>query len=366
MTRKNLRRTALATGIAVALHTGAVVPALAQEEDPRQQTEGVDQQTGPESDVAEQRTLDDGEITDRMVVTGYRGSIMRAMDRKRSAVGVVDSITAEDIGRFPDQNLAESLQRITGVAIDRTNNEGSQITVRGLGPEFNLVTLNGRSMPTAGSRSFDFADLATIGVAAVDVYKTPVPALPSGGIGATVNIVTPRPLDSPGFRAVIGGKAVHETSSTDADVGNLDEVTPEIEGLISHTFFDDKFGVYLSGAYQERHNREENAEVANWSPSTAATAGAINNPFSSGTVTNNNQREDGVFWHPQNIGYGWSDLQRERINGQLVLQYAPTKHRRHDQRTRHRNLGDPGVRRLRDQYRPRSHDQGKQADRLQP
>jgi len=316
--RVNLRRSALATGIAVALHTGAVMPAFAQDEGPDQdQDSEATETTGP------LETEGTGDV-ERMVVTGYRGSVMRAMDRKRSAIGVVDSITAEDIGDFPDQNLAESLQRIPGVSIDRNNNEGSQITVRGLGPEFNLVTLNGRSMPTAGSRSFDFADLATVGVAAVDVFKTPRVSLPSGGIGATVNILTPRPLDRPGFRAVISGKAVHETSSTDADVGNLDEVTPEIEGLYSQTFFDDKFGIFLSGAYQERDNREENAEVANWSPSTAATAGAINNPFSSGSVSNNNQREDGVFWHPQNIGYGWSDLQRERINGQLVLQFAPT------------------------------------------
>src|SRR6056297_2915311 len=261
--RINLRRSALATSIAVALHAGAVMPAFAQDEDAEERE--TDAIAGPYQ--AEEDSVE------RMGVTGYRGSVMRAMDRKRNAIGVVDSITAEDIGDFPDQNLAESLQRITGVSISRNNNEGSQITVRGLGPEFNLVTLNGRSMPTAGSRSFDFADLATVGVAAVD---------------------------------------------------NLDEVTPEIEGLYSQTFFDDKFGIFLSGAYQERDNREENAEVANWSPSTAATAGAINNPFSSGSVSNNNQREDGVFWHPQNIGYGWSDLQRERINGQLVLQFAPT------------------------------------------
>jgi iron complex outermembrane recepter protein len=312
--RVNLRRSALATSIAVALHAGAVVPALGQDEDDKaRESEEI---AGPYQ--AEEDSVD------RMVVTGYRGSVMRAMDRKRNAVGVIDSITAEDIGDFPDQNLAESLQRITGVSISRSNNEGSEITVRGLGPEFNLVTLNGRSMPTAGSRSFDFADLATVGVGAVDIYKTANVALPTGGIGATVNILTPRPLDRPGFRAVLAGKAVHETSSTDASVGNLDEVTPEIEGLYSQTFFDDKFGIFLSGAYQERDNREEFAEVANWSPSTAATAGAINNPFSAGTVTNNNQREDGVFWHPQNVGYGFSDLQRERINGQLVLQYAPT------------------------------------------
>ncbi|MBS3745870.1 MAG: TonB-dependent receptor [Wenzhouxiangellaceae bacterium] len=331
MGRINLRRTALATGIAMALHTAAVMPALAQDnEQDRQSSDTNERNQEPQRQSAETtgmagpREVEDEAAVDRMVVTGYRGSVMRAMGRKRNSIGVVDSITAEDIGDFPDQNLAESLQRIPGVAIDRNNNEGSQITVRGLGPEFNLVTLNGRSMPTAGSRSFDFADLATMGISAVDVYKTPQSELPSGGIGATVNILTPRPLDRPGFRAVISGKAVHETSSTDADVGNLDEVTPEIEGLYSQTFFDDKFGIFLSGAYQERDNREENAEVANWSPATAATAGAINNPFAAGNVTNNNQRTDGVFWHPQNIGYGWSDLQRERINGQLVLQFAPT------------------------------------------
>ncbi|MCA1779815.1 MAG: TonB-dependent receptor, partial [Xanthomonadaceae bacterium] len=319
----DLRRTALATGIAIALHAGTILPALAQD-----QQQGPQQQEGAQQTDADEQNQN-GEAEDSLdlqsvTVTGYRGSVMRAMDRKRDAIGVVDSITAEDIGKFPDQNLAESLQRVTGVSIDRNNNEGSQITVRGLGPEFNLVTLNGRSMPTAGSRSFDFADLATVGVAAVDIYKTPLSSLPSGGIGATVNILTPRPLDRPGFRAVIAGKAVHETSSTDADVGNLDEVTPEIEGLYSQTFFGDKFGIFLSGAFQERDNREENAEVANWAPSNAASGSPLNNPFASGNVNNNNQRADGIFWHPQNIGYGWSDIQRERINGQLVFQYAPT------------------------------------------
>jgi len=331
MRRIKLRHTALATGIALALQTGTVVPAFAQDDDQdRQSTDTNAQDQGPEqkaqaTDVAAaagQRQAEPAAAPDRMVVTGYRGSLMRAMDRKRTAIGVTDSVTSEDLADFPDQNLAESLQRIPGVSISRVANEGSQITVRGLGPEFNLVTLNGRSMPTAGNRSFDFADLATVGVAAVDVHKTPISNLPSGGIGATVNILTPRPLDRPGFRAVISGKAVHETSSSDSDT--LDEVTPEFEGLYSQTFFDDKFGILVSGAFQERDNREEFAEVANWRPTDAATAGALNNPFASGTVDNNNQRDDGIFFHPQNVGYGFSDLQRERINGQLVLQYAPT------------------------------------------
>jgi len=331
MGRTRLRHTALATGIALALQTGTFVPAFAQDEEQDRQSTGAGaQDQGPEQDepstdvaaAAGPRRAEPGSAPDRMVVTGYRGSLMRAMDRKRTAIGITDSVTAEDLADFPDQNLAESLQRIPGVSISRVANEGSEITVRGLGPEFNLVTLNGRSMPTAGNRSFDFADLATVGVAAVDVHKTPISKLPSGGIGATVNVLTPRPLDRPGFRAVISGKAVHETSSSDSDT--LDEVTPEFEGLYSQTFFDDKFGILVSGAFQERDNREEFAEVANWRPTDPETAGPLNNPFASGSVNNNNQREDGIFFHPQNAGMGFSDLERERINGQLVFQYAPT------------------------------------------
>ncbi len=286
MRNKPFNRTPLAAGIAVALGATAAGPLQAQ---------------------------DDGAI-EEITVTGIRGSLMQSMDRKRAANGVVDAITAEDIGKFPDQNLAEALQRITGVSIDRSNNEGSRITVRGMGPEFNLVTLNGRSMPTAGGRSFDFADLATEGVSAVEIYKTTKADLPTGGIGATVNILTAKPLQNPGFQSVISAKAVHETSSSDASIADLDTFTPEIAGMISNTFADDTIGILLTASYQERDNREENAAVDNWGQ---------NLQLNGGIVNNNNQRADGIWWHPQNIGYGWSDISRDRINGQLVLQYAP-------------------------------------------
>jgi outer membrane receptor for ferrienterochelin and colicin len=84
-----------------------------------------------------------------IAVTGVRQSLINSMNSKRNAIGVVDSVTAEDIGKFPNTNLAESLQRIPGVSIDRANGAGSQVTVRGFGPDFNLVTLNGRVLPTA-------------------------------------------------------------------------------------------------------------------------------------------------------------------------------------------------------------------------
>jgi hypothetical protein len=84
---------------------------------------------------------------EEVVVTGIRGSLTSSMELKRDAQGVMDGIVAEDIGKFPDTNLAESMQRVSGVSIDRSLGEGSRVTVRGVGPDFNLVLLNGRQMP---------------------------------------------------------------------------------------------------------------------------------------------------------------------------------------------------------------------------
>ncbi|HSX51924.1 MAG TPA: TonB-dependent receptor plug domain-containing protein, partial [Cellvibrio sp.] len=110
----------------------------------------------------------DGTV-EEVMVTGIRASVVQAMDTKRNAVGVVDAISAEDIGKMPDSNLAESLQRITGLSINRSDGEGSQVTARGIGAELNMVTLNGRVMPAvkngetgdAATRAYDFANLAS-------------------------------------------------------------------------------------------------------------------------------------------------------------------------------------------------------------
>ncbi|MCG8371711.1 MAG: TonB-dependent receptor plug domain-containing protein, partial [Proteobacteria bacterium] len=150
---------------------------------------------------------DDDEPIEEIVVTGIRGSLTTSAEIKRNESGVVDAITSEDIGKFPDANLAESLQRITGVSIDRANGEGNQITVRGLGPNFNMVTLNGRQMPAASSpeqesissatqsRAFNFNQIASESVSAVNVYKTARANLTPGGMGATVDVRTARPFD---------------------------------------------------------------------------------------------------------------------------------------------------------------------------
>jgi TonB-dependent receptor len=269
---------------------------------------------------------DSPETPDDVVVTGIRASLREAVDIKRNAQGVVDAISAEDIGKFPDTNLAESLQRITGVSIDRSNGEGSFVTVRGFGPEYNLVTLNGRQMPTASlgdgasapaSRSFDFANLASEGIAAVEVYKTGRAAVPSGGIGSSINIRTPRPLDRPGTRGSIAAKAVLDTSRNEGE-----PITPEVSGIFSTTMADDRIGILLSGTYQRRKASVNSASVG-------FRDGFLGSENNWGTLPNNAQQQNrptgnDVYEIPQSAAYDLIDIDRERINGQLVLQAKPT------------------------------------------
>ena len=160
---------------------------------------------------------------DTVVVTGIRASLQSSMNLKRDSQGVVDGIVAEDIGKFPDTNLAEALQRISGVSIDRTSSgEGQKITVRGLGPDYNLVLLNGRQMPASNlgpggagassARSFDFSNLASESISAVNVYKTGRADNPTGGIGATIDVRTARPLEADPVVS-LGLKSVYDESN---------------------------------------------------------------------------------------------------------------------------------------------------------
>ena len=268
---------------------------------------------------------------DTIVVTGIRRSLEASSDVKRNAQGVVDAITAEDMGKFPDTNLAESLQRVTGVSIDRRNGEGSAVTVRGFGPDFNLVLLNGRQMPTAfldggapASRSFDFADLASEGIAGVRIYKTGRAALPTGGIGSTLNILTARPLDAPGLRYTVGVKGVIDNSGTTLD--DETSISPDVSGLYSNTFADNRIGVTIAGAYQERQSGVSQfgtssgwrgayrGDENNW--------GTLPQPPNDVNVTNRPGPDD-IYSVPQNANYSLTQINRERINGQLALQYQP-------------------------------------------
>lgn len=262
-------------------------------------------------------------------VTGIRSSITAAADVKREADGVVDAISAEDIGDFPDSNLAESLQRIPGVSIDRANGEGNQISVRGFGPSFNLVTLNGRQMPGASSpkqenadsalqpRSFNFADISAEAVTGVQIHKTTNVHMPTGGIGATVNIATARPLDMADF--VLSGSAnfLYDDSN---EVG--DDFTPEVSGIVSKTWdFGDTgaFGVLVNASYSERDSREEIVSSDGW----LRNARGWNSNVDESAV--DPSLNPGVIFTPRNLVTDISDHSRTRENAQVVLQFAPNE-----------------------------------------
>ncbi|RZM12358.1 MAG: TonB-dependent receptor [Sphingomonas sp.] len=319
--------------------------------------------TGPSEIPATTPQTDPAETaSDDIVVTGIRASLRASADIKRDGQGIVDAISAEDIGKFPDTNLAESLQRITGVSIDRSNGEGSFVTVRGLGPEYNLVVLNGRQLPTAtigdgngapSSRAFDFANLASEGIAALEVYKSGRATVPSGGIGSTINIRTPRPLDKAGTRGSLAVRGVVDTSQN-----GKNDITPEVSGIFSTTFADDRIGVLLTGTYQKRNASVNQANVGyrdgylgaenNWGslaqPGQFATA---SDPRDVRNITNRPDPTD-VYEVPQNASYDVNNIKRERINGQLVLQARPTDaltatvdytYSRNEVTTRNNNVG---------------------------
>lgn len=268
---------------------------------------------------------------DTVTVTGIRGSLNQSMGIKRDSAGVVDAISAEDIGKFPDTNLAESLQRITGISIERRDGEGAQITARGFGPQFNMVTLNGRQIPGAdafgspgqvpiggvdgGTRAFNFAQLASEAISALEVYKTGQATVPSGGIGATINIQTDRPFNHTGVVASAGVKALYDDSQPfDTDL------TPEISGIFSYTTDDKVWGVGVSASYQKRHGGSvqatENAwNIQRWTgtdPALRAGANLVNAP-----------QIGQLYAMPNDLRYAFADFERERINGQAVLQFAP-------------------------------------------
>jgi TonB-dependent receptor len=243
----------------------------------------------------------------------------------------VDAISAEDMGDFPDTNLAESLQRITGVSIDRERGEGARITVRGLGPDFNLVTLNGRQMPTTSGlgRSFDFGNLASEGISAVEVFKSGRADVPTGGMGALINVRTTRPLDAPGFRATAAASGMYDESRTDLSDTNF---TPEISGLVSATFMDDRIGVSLSAVRQERESGGATASVGGWRTFSGETdncwCGAGPSEWGgippAGDPKQQNRPGPGdIYSVPQVIGYELADYDRTRTNGQLTLQFRP-------------------------------------------
>ena len=230
---------------------------------PDQTTTGTSTAATTTSKPDEKDTQSMGEIS----VTGYAQSVEKAIEIKRDATGQVDAIMAEDIGKFPDQNLAESLQRIPGVEIVREGGEGRQISVRGLSPEFVRVRLDGmEALTTTGAndnsggnnrgRSFDFNVFASELFNKIEVRKTDQADIGEGSLGATVDFTTPRPFD---FNRFVAAADVTGGYNEYADKGNY-----KASYLIGTIFDEGRMGIMASFAYNHRNILEQGSGTVRW------------------------------------------------------------------------------------------------------
>lgn len=251
-----------------------------------------------------------------IVVTGFRASLANALNIKRREAGVVDAISAEDIADFPDTNLAESIQRIPGVSIDRDAGEGRSITVRGLSSEFTRTRINGIEAQATTSatdssggvnrgRGFDFNVFASELFNNITVRKTASAEVEEGSLGATVDLKTSRPFDKPGFQAAMSGQYGYNDLSENWD--------PRFAGLISNTWADGQLGALFSIAYSEKESLEEGFSSVRWGPA-SGDSGFLNTsvlPNPAGT------------YHPRIPRYGRLEHGQKRLGATLSFQARP-------------------------------------------
>lgn len=235
-------RALLSTSAVAAVLLGAM-PAAAQ-----------DQQQSEQPQQAPEASSED------IVVTGIRSSLQGALNAKRNAAQVLDAISAEDIGKFPDKNVGEALQRVTGVQLTRSVGEGSGITIRGADPSLNRVEINGvtaLSTTVGGGRDVDFRDLPSEFVNRLEVVKSATADMTEGGVGGTVRVITRRPFDN-GGKPYLAGSA----QAIYADIG--DHMDPRLALIGSDTFANGTIGVLVSGTFENRNVESHQARTTGW------------------------------------------------------------------------------------------------------
>ncbi|WP_440903394.1 TonB-dependent receptor [Catenovulum sp. SX2] len=275
--------------------------------------------------------------TEVIQVKGFRSSLNKSLLTKRASVNALESISAEDIGKFPDQNIAESLQRVPGVAISREGGEGRRITLRGLGPDFTRTTLNGMEIPAItdeldssvsalnGGRAFEFNMFASELFNRVDIQKSPTAAIEEGGIAGTVDLYSAKPFDNRGF---------HAAASLQGNYSELsDSVDPRVALLVSNTFADDTFGALLSVAFSTRNVNQEGFGTVGWQTPVVNGMTYIDSPdlVVNGTPANNDCQLNGQSVNAINCLYtprlprpDFFGNEQERIGITTALQWAPT------------------------------------------
>lgn len=275
------------------------------------------------SDVASEAS---GEISDEdnvIVVSGFRQSLNAAVSAKREAVGQVDVIVAEDIAKFPDTNLAESLQRIPGVAIERDAGEGRQITVRGLGAQFTRVRVNGMETIATSvdgasfnrDRAFDFNVFASELFNSIVVNKTASAALDEGSLGAVIDLNTGDPLAY--------GAGLKLVGSAQARYNDLnDDFAPRLAGLLAWSNEDETFGISASAAWSTYETPELGNNTVRWANN--ATFQSVDGVDCAAFPTDTGCSEVRAAFHPRIPRYGLVNHDRERLGATAAIQFRPT------------------------------------------
>ncbi|MCW4463890.1 TonB-dependent receptor [Sphingomonas sp. BT-65] len=280
------------------------------------------------------------EEPEEIVVSGFRASLDAALNVKRESVAAVDAIVAEDIAKFPDQNLAESLQRIPGIAIQRDGGEGRAITVRGLGAQFTRVRVNGLETITTShdgaasnrDRAFDFNVFASELFSSIVVHKTASADLDEGSLGAVVDLNTGNPLK--------GKEGITFAASAQGSYNDLSDTWgPRVAGLLAWKSPDGTLGASISAAYQKTRTKEIGNNTVRWAQArfdsvngvpcwtTTATSG-IGVPNSGGVYTNGRVAacdQAALAFHPRIPRYGEVTHYRERLGLTGSLQWSPSE-----------------------------------------
>jgi iron complex outermembrane receptor protein len=200
---------------------------------------------------------DEENVLEEVIVTGMRASLQDALAAKRDADQIMDAISAEDIGKFPDENIGEALQRIPGVSLDREAGEGKGVSIRGLGAGLSQVTVNGQVMAsTEGSREFNYSVLDSAMVSALEVWKSPMAAQVEGSVGGTVNIKTRSPLD-------------YRTTKINASIGGqYEDLTDDWGSKLTGSFITQNdaqtFGFAINANYSDRLTRSDQVIIPGW------------------------------------------------------------------------------------------------------
>ena len=252
---------------------------------------------------------------EEVIVSGIRASMRDSVTVKRDAIQVVDAISAEDVGDFPDKNIGEAIQRVPGVQINRQDGEGRGVSIRGADPSLIRVELNGitaLSLTVGGGRDVDFRDLPVEFLSRVEVVKTPSAEMTEGGIG-TVRVFTRKPLDQP------EGYLAGSVQGVYSDLA--DEYDPKLALIGSKAFLDGTLGVLLSAQFEERHLDSNNARTTGWLRRAPTATGAGATP-GRGTDVNGDGTLDWVPEIPRYI-IDRRETTRTAFNG--VVQWKPTE-----------------------------------------